>query len=130
MPSKNRGFRSVSIRTTFPHVKSGKSVLGEMAVLDQLPRLGEHPAHVGHVPVADVGREHRVQPDAVGEQRAVERERVHRVVGLAAEAELAGEDVDDVVGAGDPRLGEVVDAVARLAGVAATAWRPPRPRSW
>ena len=44
-------------------------------------------------------------------------ERVQRVVGLASEAELAGEDVDDVVGAGDPRLGEVVDAVARFARV-------------
>ena len=98
MPSKKRGFRSVSIRTTFPHVKSEKSSSREVTVLDELPRLGQHLAHVGHVPVADVGGEHRVQPDTVGEQRAVERERVQRVVGLASEAELAGEDVDDVVG--------------------------------
>ena len=56
------------------------------------------------------------EPDAVREHRAVERQRVQRVVGLAAEVELAGEDVDDLVGIGDPRLGEVVDPVARSAG--------------
>ena len=69
VPSKKRGFMAVSIRTTLPHVKSAKFVLREMAVLDQLPRLGEHPPDVGHVPVADVGGEHRVQSGAVGEHR-------------------------------------------------------------
>ena len=36
--------------------------LGGVAVLDQLPRLGQHLADVGHVPVPDVGREQRLQP--------------------------------------------------------------------
>src|SRR6187431_2025519 len=32
---------------------------GDVTVLDELPRLREHAAEVGHVPVSDVRREHR-----------------------------------------------------------------------
>src|SRR5262245_37030988 len=39
--------------------------LGDVTVLDELPRLGEHTAEVGHVPMADVRREHRRQARAV-----------------------------------------------------------------
>ena len=49
----------------------------------------------------------------MGEQCPVERQGVQRVVGFAPEAELAREDVDDVLGTGDPRLGEVVEDLAQ-----------------
>ena len=48
--------------------------------------------HVGHVPVADVGAEDRAHPAAEGQDAAVEAEGVDRVVGLAAEPEVALED--------------------------------------
>ncbi len=48
--------------------------LVEVTVLHQLPRLGQDVAHVGHVPVPDVGGEDAVQPSAVGQEPASEGE--------------------------------------------------------
>ncbi len=70
VPAKKSGLPAVKVRTTLPHVKSANSCLVEEAVVDQLPRLDEDLAHVGHVPVADVRREHGVEPRAVREQLA------------------------------------------------------------
>src|SRR4051812_28064925 len=45
----------------------------EPAAVDHLPRLLEHLAHVGYVPVRDVGPHHRVEPSSEGVDRVVER---------------------------------------------------------
>src|SRR5437879_648613 len=62
------------------------------AVLDQLVRLRHHLGHVGHVEVADVRGEDRVEPRAHRVGLLVEGPRVDRVVGLAAEVEARHEE--------------------------------------
>src|SRR6476646_4516797 len=92
--------------------------LADVPVLDELPCLGEHAAEVGHVPVPDVRREDRRQARPRGIATGVERERVHRVVGLTAEEVLLCEDPAHVVGTVDPARRELVDRVRTLVGVA------------
>src|SRR2546422_7258035 len=72
-------------------------VVVDEAVLDQLVRLRHHVGHVGHVEVADVRREDRVQPRAHRVRLLVERPRVDRVVGLAAEVEARHEQLLEVL---------------------------------
>src|SRR2546428_7132689 len=67
-------------------------VVVDEAVLDQLVRLRHHLGHVGHVEVADVRREDRVEPRAHRVGLLVEGPRVDRVVGLAAEVEARHEE--------------------------------------
>ena len=66
-------------------------VQGEQPVLDQFMGFGEHTRHVGHVEVADVGAEHRLELRVVVIEAAVESHRGHAVVGLAAEVEIRHE---------------------------------------
>ena len=61
--------------------------------------------------MADVAREQRRELRAVRIARAVERERRHRVVGLAPEEVLLGEDPHDVARGRYLRFGELVDHV-------------------
>src|SRR5439155_18988063 len=95
-----RSTRSAEERPELGHVAVGEGsevVLGGEAVLDALPRLGQNLACVGHVPVADVGCEQRLEARPHGQAVAVERERRERVVGLAAEVEALGEEALDVL---------------------------------
>ena len=62
VPSKNRGF-GTRVQAHRVHEREVAEVaLGDHAVLDQLVRLGHRLGHVAHVPVRDVGAEHRPQP--------------------------------------------------------------------
>src|SRR6266511_5881608 len=73
-------------------------VVVEELALDELVRLLEHGGDVGYVPVADVGAEDRAELDSEGVDAGVERERVGRVVGLAAEEEVRHEALDEILG--------------------------------
>ena len=86
-------------------MNSRKLCVGDVTVLDQLVRLLEHLGGVDHVEVRDVGAEERLELQA---HLLVERDRRHRVVGLAPEVEVLGEQAADVVGAVDVHPGEVV----------------------
>src|SRR5207247_2427490 len=89
-------------------------------VLDELVGLGEDVRHVGHVEVADVRAEERVEPCAARIDAAVERPGVDRVVSLAAEVEARHEEVAQVLPALDPARGvvvEVVEAAGRVDGL-------------
>src|SRR5690606_22519557 len=65
-------------------------------------------AHVRHVPMADVGAEDRPHARAERQDAAVEADGVDRIVGLAAETEVALEDRLDVRGLLDARAREIV----------------------
>src|SRR5579885_32655 len=97
-------------------------VFGDMAVLDQLVGLGQRVAEVDHVEMADIRAEDRIE---LGAERvaATERGGVHAVVGLAAEIERLGVQLDPVLLAGDLAGGEIVELVA-VAGQMRLARRP------
>ena len=83
--------------------------LGDHTVFDQLERLRHRLGHVAHVPVGDVGAEHRAQPRAQRVHVVAERPRHERVVGLAPEVEVGLEPGAQVVGLLDADGGELVD---------------------
>src|SRR3989442_5080294 len=80
---------------------------GDVAVLDQLERLGQRVAHVDDVEMPDIGAVDRVDPRAQ-RHRLAERHRVHPVVGLAAEVVRRGIEVDPVLLLGDVAADVVV----------------------
>ena len=65
-------------------------------MLDELVRLRDDVGHVRDVEVPDVGREDRVQPRSHGIGLTVERPRVDRIIGLAAEVKARHEQLLEV----------------------------------
>ena len=104
-------------------------LLVDMAVLDELVGLGHDAAHVGHVPVADVRSEDGGEGHSAGIELRRERQRVHRVVGLAAEEEAVREHVEQVVDTGEQGLTELVDVAGQLVGSTTASSRPSASRS-
>src|SRR5439155_20867942 len=96
-----RPFEEIGIHQAVQGHRVGERQLAELPLvdqlmLDQLPGLLKHLGHVRHVEVRDVGAEHRLEPHA--HRRAlVERPAHRRVVGLAAEVELAAEYIADLL---------------------------------
>ena len=94
-------------------VEGERAEAGEIEVpaLDQLPRFARARARSRARPSGRCrSRTSRgaARPTGCGRGRTPSRQ---RIVGLAAEEVPTGEDVDDVVGAADARLGELVDHV-------------------
>ena len=85
-------------------------IRGDVAVFDQLVRLGQRMAHVDHVEMPDVGAEDRIE---LGPERVVAAERggIHPVVRLAAEIIGLGVELDPVFLAGDLAGREIVDVL-------------------
>ena len=79
-----------------------------MLVVDQLVCLAEDARHVGHVPMAHVGAEHRVQPRAQRVEARVEGQGHTGIVGLAAEVEARDEAITNVLGGIDASLRPLV----------------------
>src|SRR5579862_2122383 len=70
----------------------------EELVLVELVGFLEHGGHVGDVPMADIGAEHRLELGAERVEAAVEAQRDQRVVGLAAEIEMGLEERAQILG--------------------------------
>src|SRR5208283_103912 len=79
----------------------------DQPVLYQLVGFRQDHPHVGHVEMADIGAEDRIDPGAERVDVA-ECHGIHPVVGLAAEIERPGIEVDPVLLAGDFARGVVV----------------------
>src|SRR6266851_8032020 len=77
--------------------------VGQDAFVDQAMTLEEDRGYVGHVPMADVGGENRLQARAHRIAACVERAIDAQVVGLATEVEVA-EDSREVVLLADARV--------------------------
>ncbi len=89
-------------------------VVGDEPVVDELVGFHEDPGEVAHVPVAHVGSEDRLEARAECVTSGVERRRVHRVVGLAAEVEPIDEAGTEVVDGLDVARAPVVDIVGSV----------------
>ena len=85
-------------------------VAADQAILDQLIGLGQRSAHVDHVEMPDVRAVDRVQ---LRSERIAPTEGpgIGPVVGLGAEVERLGIQIDPVFLAGDPAGGEIVEIV-------------------
>ena len=102
---RTTGSPSVRKRMTFANVKSRKPVRVDEAVLDQLPRLGEHARGCRARPSGRCRRRtSRSSRAPWGSTRRSNASALMRVVGLAAEEELPGEDVDDLLLGRQPGL--------------------------
>ena len=74
-----------------------KIVLGQNPAFDQAPGFAQHGARLHHVPVANVGPEHRLELGTHRRQAPVEGNTHHAVVGLAAKVEVVAEQAAQVV---------------------------------
>ncbi len=78
-------------------------------MLDQFEGLLEHFGHVGHVEVSDIGAEQNVETGPERIHAPVEGPGVDRIVGLASEVEIAGEEFAEVLRRLDAACGVIVD---------------------
>src|SRR5579885_2241504 len=87
-------------RRIFEH-ETAEVVLADDAAFDQLPGLAADFAHVGNVPMTDIGAEDGAQARSERIAPRVEGGGVDRIVGFAPEVEMVDKQIADVLGAFD-----------------------------
>src|SRR5215469_4891895 len=112
-PFHRRAFEEMRICAAEEPRRIGKQEVAQIRITDQpvlyqLIRFPEDLGHVHHIEMPDIRTEQGLEPRVVRIGGRAGRPRVERIVGFAAEVEIAGEKITDFFATLDLTRGEVI----------------------